>query len=485
MSNAAPSNPETSPSPNSPSATGTDATQFTAELRAALHDPGDPERLEALYRAAQRPQSASATPAATFAAVIENAYRETPGDPLLAAWHYRLQFTPEHRQSSRNAASWTTALALSVALGVGFWLLSDPILTLPGGIPLLALLISPLTALAIIAFLTITAGPTRRNIIRAALAVVALAAVTTFVLVALQFWVPTAQLRQTYLLLMLLHLPLLSAAAIGVTLLGLRASSEDAFAFLIKSLEAIGTAGVAALVGGLFVALTYGMFAALSIELSTPVIRLLVAGGGGLIPVLAVASIYLPQLPPSEQEFQHGFARLLLMLVRALLPLALLVLAIYAAVIPFNFFQPFINRDALIIYNVVLFAVLALIVTVTPITTEGMSPRLLALLRIGIVVVAALIAVISLYALAAILYRTAAGQLTMNRVTVIGWNVLNIALLVGILIAQFRQGRSATATATGPASAAWVAALHRVYRLGMVLYLVWALALTLSLPWLF
>ncbi|MEO7002264.1 MAG: hypothetical protein ABI068_10575 [Ktedonobacterales bacterium] len=477
MSQITPTNSEASPPGAAPTANiPMDGAQYTAATRAALSDPA---RLEALYRAAQHARNADLLDA--FTTTLDAAQRDTPDDPLLAAWHYRLQAipVPERRPGNGSSVIWGAAIALSVALGAGFWLLSDPTLKLPGNVPLLALLAAPLTALAIITFLTVT---TRRHIIRAVLTVVALAAVTAFVIAALLFWIPTSPLRQTYLLLMLLHLPLLSAATIGVTLLGWRTSGDNAFAFLIKALEVVGTAGVSVIVGGLFVALTYGMFAALSVELSPPVIRLLVVGGAGLIPVLAVASVYQPTLPPSEQEFQRGFARLLMVLVRAMLPLALLVLAIYAVVIPFNFIQPFVNRDALIIYNVVLFAVLTLIVGVTPLTAEGLSPRLLALLRIGLVAVTALITVISLYALAAILYRTAEGQLTMNRVTVIGWNVINIALLVAVLIAQFRHGRAGVG---GRTAIAWVAALHRVYRLGMVLYLVWALLLTLSLPWLF
>jgi hypothetical protein len=63
----------------------------------------------------------------------------------------------------------------------------------------------------------------------------------------------------------------------------------------------------------------------------------------------------------------------------------------------------------------------------------------------------------------------------MNRIVVIGWNILNIALLALALIAQARDGRGD----------GWVAALQRVARGGAVAYVAWGLALTLALPWIF
>jgi len=147
---------------------------------------------------------------------------------------------------------------------------------------------------------------------------------------------------------------------------------------------------------------------------------------------------------------------------------------IYIAVIPFNFAQPFVQRDVLIIYNVVLFAVMGLLVGVTPLTPRDYSPRYMALLRAGILALAALVLLVSVYALAAILYRTVGNQLTMNRAVVIGWNSINIALLIVLLYVQLRRRR-----------AAWVDALHVTARLGTTAYVVWGTALVLLLPWLF
>lgn len=161
-------------------------------------------------------------------------------------------------------------------------------------------------------------------------------------------------------------------------------------------------------------------------------------------------------------------------LMRVLLPLTLIVLTVYLAFIPFRFREPFDNRDVLVIYNAMLFAVMALLVGATPVRLDELSPRAAMWLRRAIVGVAALAFVVSLYALAAILYRTALDRLTPNRLTFIGWNLINIALLGGLLLLQLRARRGA-----------WLSNLHRTFRVGTVAYAFWAGAMLMALPWIF
>lgn len=51
-------------------------------------------------------------------------------------------------------------------------------------------------------------------------------------------------------------------------------------------------------------------------------------------------------------------------------------LVVYLGFIPFRFWEPFQNRDVLIIYNAMLFAVIALLVGVTPIEPATLAPAL-------------------------------------------------------------------------------------------------------------
>jgi hypothetical protein len=121
-----------------------------------------------------------------------------------------------------------------------------------------------------------------------------------------------------------------------------------------------------------------------------------------------------------------------------------------------------------------LFAVVALLVGATPVSLTGISPRLAHWLRLGIIAVAALALLVSLYALAAILYRTALDRLTPNRLTFIGWNLINIGLLILLLFFQMRvkEGR-------------WLSGFYRAYSVGTVAYAIWTVVVILALPWLF
>lgn len=443
-------------------ATSAPVTDYIAAMRAAS---GDPERLEQLYQSARRAHEVS-----RFTADLNTVYQETPDNLLYAAWHFRLQ---ESMGGTRVSRVWAIAIGMSVVLGVALWLLSDPALVLSGGAPLLAILAAPIIAFFIMNFLALS---TRQWTLRLWLVTLALAAFTTYIVAIAILISPSREVpfASGYMVLMALHLPVLAWAALGIAVLGWRSSARNRFAFLTKSIETMGTTGVALVVGGIFAGLTYLMFKAIGVDIPNPVLRLLVVGGFGLIPLLAVASVYDPALSPEQQEFRRGFGRILTVLMQALLPLTLLVLVIYLAVLPFNFLAPFTNRDVLIVYNVMLFGIMGLLVGVTPTTSDDFSSRYQSWLRAGIVAVAALAVLVSLYALAATIYRTSQGALTMNRLAVIGWNAINTAILIVLLIRQLRA-RSDT----------WIAAAQSAFRLGTVAYIAWAAILVLALPWLF
>lgn len=192
-----------------------------------------------------------------------------------------------------------------------------------------------------------------------------------------------------------------------------------------------------------------------------------------MIAVFAVAIIYDPFLSPVEQKSEQGLGRLVSTMMRLFLPLTLGVLVVYLAFIPFNFARPFNHRDILIIYNVMLFAVVGLLLGATPVSSENVPERYHRLFRAGILAVAILTIVVGLYALSATVYRTVLGGLTINRGTVIGWNAINILLLVGLVDQQFRRG-----------AARWLQSLHAVFSVGGIVYTLWALTVVLAMPWL-
>ncbi len=427
----------------------------------------DPEALEQAYRnAVQRGEDAA------FTGAVESAYAEAPDNLLLGAWHYRLAY--EIAQPVGRAIPWLAAIVLAAANGLIFWWLSAEqyMIRVDGGghVPALLLAWAPISAVFVLALLV--AGGLHRSKLALLLGVIVVA------LGAYPLWARTligdTTLQRHYLDQMIPHLALLAWSAVGIFVLRGRADTPNRFAFLIKSLEIFIMAGLFAIAGGIFTAITAGLFEALAVTLPELVLRLIVFGGAGLIPVLAVAVIYDPGTAPADQSFDEGLSKVIATLMRVLLPLTLIVLVVYLGFIPFRFWEPFQNRDVLIIYNAMLFAVIALLVGATPIRPDTLAPALRVWLRRGLIAVALLATVVSLYALVAIAYRTWEGGITLNRLAIIGWNVINIGILVGLLARQVKaDGRT------------WAASMQAAYGVGMPLYVAWALFVVLAMPWLF
>ncbi|MCA9933117.1 MAG: hypothetical protein KC415_04305 [Anaerolineales bacterium] len=434
----------------------------------------DAEQLELAYQAALKAGNAD-----EFGQAIIDSYHAAPENLLYAAWYHRLAYAA--RQAKNMAVAWAWVIPLAVCNGLLFWGLSDDqrfMVQIAGAdqqttynyLPTLILWAGPISAIFVLVYLT--AVGRKRWSLSALIGLVPLAA-AAYVL-----WryphTGTRPFQEQYLTLMVGHLPLLAWAGVGLFAIAGHRDPAARFAFLIKSLEVAIVGGLFVIAGGLFTGITVGLFSALDVEFPTLVQRLFIAGGGGLIPVVAVAIIYDPTRPPAGQAFDEGLSKLVALLMRILLPLTLLVLVVYLAFIPFNFREPFDNRDVLIIYNGMLFAVIALLVGATPVSLADISPHLARWLRRGIVAVAALALVVSLYALAAILYRTSLDRLTPNRLAFIGWNVINIGLLAYLLFLQARAK-----------AGLWLQGFFQAYSAGTVVYALWALVMILALPWLF
>ncbi len=400
---------------------------------------GDPEQLELAYRQAVKAGDESA-----FAEAIEANYAQAGDSVLLAAWHYRLLAAAATVKA--RVIAWRWALPLGLLNGLLLWLLSDDRYGLKAPnpytgltytfLPVVALLAAPVSAVMIVLFLAL-AGERRWG--RVAAVIAGLAAAVAYVLLIFPHVWPRL-FQQQYVGLMVLHLGLLSWAAVGLVALGRRGDPANRFAFLAKSLEALIVGGLLAILLGALTGITFGLFNALGIELPNAVQRLFFAGGGGLIVVIAVALVYDPYAAPVEQSFDEGLSKVAALLMRLMLPLSVLVLLVYVAFIPFNWRQPFENRDVLVIFNLMLFAVIALLVGVTPVHRTDLGEGSQTWLRRGSIALAALALLVSLYALAAILYRTANDRLTPNRLLFIGWDLVNIAILATLLVKQARPG---------------------------------------------
>ncbi len=434
----------------------------------------NPEALEQTYQ-----QAVQAGEQAAFVEAVEATYAASPDNLLLAAWHYRLSHAAV--TVKKRVVAWGWALPLAALNGLLLWLLSDEerfiirfTNPLNGQVynllPAALLLAAPVSAVFISLFLTL-AG--KRKPERTVAIALGLAAGAAYVLLLFPRMWPRL-FQQQYLGLMVLHLALLAWAGVGAVALARGDGRVGRSAFLVKSLEAFVVGGLLAIAGGLFTAITFGLFNALGIQPPEVVQRLFFAGGAGLIAIVAVALVYDPAVGPREQPFDEGLSRLVALLMRLLLPLAVGMLVVYLGFIPFRWREPFENRDVLMTFSGLLFAVVALLIGATPVHGTELSERAQTWLRRGVMALAGLTLLVGLFALAAILYRTANGRLTPNRLLFIGWNVINIVLLAVVLVGQARAGR-----------AQWLGAMRQAFAVGIALYLAWAAIGLLAPPWLF
>ncbi len=424
-----------------------------------------PEDLEDLYQAAIKTGEED-----LFKTALEGCFNSAPDNLLFSAWHYRLktqdQKTIGGEKSSHN---WKLAIPLSILTGLLFWVLSDENLIFLDQVPYLLLLWAPIATIFTLVFLTFSS---RKNYLYPLFTGIALLAACIYVLLITPSLSPENQ--RHYIQLMAIHLPLLCWIGLGISILWFGSDYKNRFAYLIKSIEVMITAGVYLIAGVAFGAITVGMFEALNITLPDVLMRLIAAGGAGLIPVIAVASVYDPTREPISQDFSQGLSKFITTMMRLLLPLTLGVLVIYVCVIPFYFLAPFENRDVLIVYNLMLFAIMGLLIGVTPLKVQDIPARIQDLLRKGIIAVAILAVLVSLYALSATAYRTFLGGITINRLTIIGWNIINTSILVLIIFRLLKNPQEH-----------WAASLQSVFSLGTNPYLVWTLFIILAIPILF
>lgn len=432
--------------------------EYLPALRAAYRDP---EQIEQLYRQADQAHQLT-----QFAAAVLTCYEESPDNLLYAAWYYRVHASA---QPARRPTFWWLAIPLSLLTGLLFWVLSAPQLTILDDAPALVLLWSPVAAVLVIGFLTYV---TRQHVRRAAVLAGLVAAVSAYVVLMGQRTGFAGQ--ESYLEQMIAHLPLLSWSAVGMYVLGLRSERHQRFAFLTKSIEVLGTGGVYAVAMVIFSVITMGLFEALDVTLPDSIMRLLIVGGLGTLPLLAITSTYDPLRDPEAQEFRRGLGKIIAIVMWLLLPLTLIVLVAYLGVLPFRFMQPFRDRDVLIVYNVMLFAIMGLFVGATPIATDELPTPQQRALRAVMLAVASLTVLVSLYALAALLFRTWEGRLTVNRLTMIGWNTINLGVLGALIGSQLRRGH-----------VHWVESLQQVFGRATVWYVAWASVLAITVPWFF
>jgi hypothetical protein len=412
-----------------------------------------------------------------FREAITQCAEEHSEDILFAAWAYRLDIrSPSDRAEPEGqivkqsqTRHWRMAVTASIILGILYVLCAGdkPPVPQPGEAnPLFWIGWGPLTALGILFYLA-AVDRTRAHIRwygGLAVTVILIAVYTAMIA-----WNRTDHLA----MLIALHLPFVTWAAVGAGLaLGHPDPTRQCYAFLMKSVETVLTGGIYFGAGAIFLGLTYGIFAVLGIKLPHEGLRTVAAWGIGTIPILALASIYDPTAAPVAQNWATGLARILRILTRLILPLALGVLAVYVFwFIPAYFWRPFQEREVLIVYNATIIAILVLLSAVVTGPDEQRSGRQDTILRSAVLAVGMLTLFLNVYALAAIASRIVESGLTPNRYAVFGWNIITLFMLAVVVIRLWKAR-----------SEQWVPTFRESIACVSVLAVAWALWVLVGLP---
>ncbi len=391
-----------------------------------------PAALESLYRRARQRGKESA-----FAEAVAQCSEADPDNILLRAWLCRLDLDepsaaalPADGADASRRRHWVTALATSIGTGALFALFAGdkPSVPIPDeSNPLFWIGWGPLAAVAIVVFIALVAPHRERLRWYAGAATVAFIAGLMGAFVA---WGRTDDVAT----LVALHLPFVSWAVIGggVTL-GRTDRATHFYAYIVQSMEALITGGIFLVAGAIFGGLTLGIFAVFGLEFPLSVLRAAAAFGLGVIPVLAVASVYDPNVSPAQQR-PTGLARILRIMTWLLFPAALVVLSFYVIwFIPAYFWRAFNERTVLIVYNATIIAILTLLAATVSAPDDARERTNERLLRRGAFSLSVLTLLLNLYALAAIVTRTLQYGLTPNRHAVLGWNAVTLLMLAFLL----------------------------------------------------
>lgn len=417
-----------------------------------------PLALERHYQAARRDGNE-----ADFRSRIADLAADAPDNELLAAWQLRFA---EQAPAARPATALRTALPFALLSGLLIWLIGlAENWTIGGSAPAFVFWYAPIAAGAGLALLAYSSrSGYRRNALLAA-GLLALAALVTRP----QGEIAGGSLAEQPIILAFMHLPLLAWGALGVAALNGRRQAGERFAVLAVSVEIIIGAGLLAIVAGLFFGVTYSMLDVLGVDLPQQLDTLLLLGGAGTLPLLALSLSYDPARGPAEQAGSGPLSRFLSRMLQLMLIPTAIVLLGYLAAMVVAWQAAFEQRDILIVYNVMLFAVVALLLATTPLRSDDEATPIPARLGWLRALIAGAAALIGLYALIAVSYRSGAG-LTPNRLTVIGWNAINITLLIGLATAYLRRRTN------------WINAQQRLFTIAAAAYLLWGALVVIVLP---
>ncbi|MBN3583302.1 hypothetical protein JYB64_12960 [Algoriphagus aestuarii] len=230
-----------------------------------------------------------------------------------------------------------------------------------------------------------------------------------------------------------IHLPLLLWTILGVSFAGQNFKSiHSRLDFLRFNGEAAVMCAVIGIAGALLMAITFGLFELIGINMEPIFEKYILVFGLPSVPILAA---FLTQTNPQLVN------KVTPIIAKLFSPAVLIMLVIYLSAIIYSGKDPYNDREFLLIFNLLLIGVMALIFfSIAEHSGKGkLSLDTWILLLLSLVTI-----IVNGIALSAILFRISEWGITPNRLAVLGSNILMLVHLLIIAIKIFKTIKSKT-----------------------------------------
>jgi hypothetical protein len=244
-------------------------------------------------------------------------------------------------------------------------------------------------------------------------------------------WLPLDS-SHDLLILSCIHLPVVMWSMVGIAFTGeLSSGPRKRIEFLKFNGDMIVMCAVLALAGGLFSALTFGLFELIGVNIQPFFEHYLVVWGLPAIPLLA--AVVVRQIPELVGRVSPLVAKIFS-------PIVFVTLLVFLISMLISGKDPYNDRDFLLVINAMLLGVMAIILfSLSEFTSRSGNFWSLTILA-GLAILAV---VINGIALSAIIYRLSLYGLSPNRLAVLGSNVLIIInlIVVGVQLIALLAGK--------------------------------------------
>jgi hypothetical protein len=266
------------------------------------------------------------------------------------------------------------------------------------------------------------------------------------------------------LILSCIHLPIFLWAVVGFIYVGdNKKDQQKRIDFLRYNGDLVIISGLILIAGAILTGITIGLFSVIGLDIQKFYFDYIVIFGLSAVPILGT---YITQTNP------HLVDKISPVIAKIFSPLVLITVTVYLAAILFSGKDLKIDRDFLMVLNLLLIGVMAIILFSVAATSKKNENPLgnLILFALSIVTV-----IVNGIALSAILFRISAWGITPNRIAILGVNIL---MLINLFVVAFQIFKTVSRKSD-------IRGVENSIAMFIPIYILWTIIVTFVFPLLF